>query len=446
MNTNAIRKKILDLAIHGKLVPQDPNDEPAAVLLERIRAEREALIKSGKIKRGRGESVLKECCDNSYYGKLPQGWALAQLDDVLYYEQPTSYIVESTDYNDSYKTPVLTAGKSFIVGHTNEINGICSELPVIIFDDFTTDSRYVDFRFKVKSSAMKILRGIGINVKYVFYYMQTIECNHSTHKRYWISDYSQKLILLPPLAEQNRIVSAIESAVTIIDEIERNKTDLRTAITAAKSKTLDLAIRGKLVQQDPTDEPADILLERILAERETLVKSGKIKRGKDESALKECCDNSYYEKISLGNVCILLNTPEIEYGTLPYLDVRYLRRGILPELKQSGRYLECGTPIILVDGENSGEVFFTHENGYMGSTFRELLILKAFDVNFVMLFIRFFQKELRENKTGSAIPHLNKKLFTELPLPLISKNRQRDIVCIIEKLFTYLDKIATNLT
>ncbi|GBU20438.1 type I restriction endonuclease [Fibrobacteres bacterium R8-0-B4] len=218
----AAKSKTLDLAIRGKLVQQDPTDEPAYVLLERIRAEREALIKSGKIKRGRGESVLKECCDNSYYGKLPQGWALAQLDDVLYYEQPTSYIVESTDYNDSYKTPVLTAGKSFIVGHTNEINGICSELPVIIFDDFTTDSRYVDFRFKVKSSAMKILRGIGINVKYVFYYMQTIECNHSTHKRYWISDYSQKLILLPPLAEQHCIVDLIEKTFELLDRIIMN--------------------------------------------------------------------------------------------------------------------------------------------------------------------------------------------------------------------------------
>ena len=156
--------------------------------------------------------------------------------------------------------------------------------------------------------------------------------------------------------------------------------------------------------------------------------------------------SSYYGKIRLGDVCVLLNTPEIEYGTFPYLEVRYLRRGISPELKQSGRYLERGTPIILVDGENSGEVFFTHENGYMGSTFRELLILKAFDVKFVVLFIRFFQKELRENKTGSAIPHLNKKLFAELPLPLIPINRQRDTVCIIEKLFKILDGIATNLS
>jgi type I restriction enzyme, S subunit len=159
------------------------------------------------------------CEVTSYYGKLPPGWALARLDDILDYEQPTSYIVESTDYNDDYKTPVLTAGKSFIVGYTNETNGICSELPVIIFDDFTTDCRYVDFRFKVKSSAMKILRGIGINIKYVFYCMQTIECNHSTHKRYWISDYSQKIILLPPLAEQYRIVDLIEKTFEFLDKI-----------------------------------------------------------------------------------------------------------------------------------------------------------------------------------------------------------------------------------
>jgi type I restriction enzyme S subunit len=159
-----------------------------------------------------------------------------------------------------------------------------------------------------------------------------------------------------------------------------------------------------------------------------------------------CGFTSYYGKIDLGDVCILLNTPEIEFGTLPYLEVRYLRRGMLPELKQSGRYLERGTPVILVDGENSGEVFFTPENGYMGSTFRELLILNAFDVKFVMLFIGFFQKELRENKTGSAIPHLNKKLLAKLPLPLMPINRQRNTVCIVEKLFMILDNIAANLS
>ena len=192
------KSKILDLAISGKLVPQDPNDEPAIELLKRINPDFEP-------------------CDNSHYGNLPQGWAVCRLEDILDYEQPQAYIVNSTDYSDEYETPVLTAGKSFIIGYTNETNGICDRLPVIIFDDFTTDSKLVDFPFKVKSSAMKILRTKGeINIDYIAYYMSITRLIGDTHKRYWISEYSKLLIPIPPYQEQLRIVETVE---TIFNEI-----------------------------------------------------------------------------------------------------------------------------------------------------------------------------------------------------------------------------------
>ncbi|GHS85486.1 type I restriction endonuclease EcoR124II [Synergistales bacterium] len=215
----AAKSKILSLAIRGKLVPQDPADEPASVLLDRIRAERESLVKQGKIKLAKSDSVIFRGDDNSYYVGLAESWAVCQLCEILDYEQPTQYIVNTTDYRDEYKTPVLTAGKSFIIGYTQEQTGICSDLPVIIFDDFTTDSRYVDFPFKVKSSAMKILRTNWVDIKYLNHFMKTVECNHTTHKRYWISDYSQKYVALPPLAEQQRIVAAIEVAFEQLDSI-----------------------------------------------------------------------------------------------------------------------------------------------------------------------------------------------------------------------------------
>ena len=192
------KSKILDLAISGKLVPQDPNDEPAIELLRRI-------------------NPAFKPCDNSHYGNLPQGWAVCRLEDILDYEQPQAYIVNSTDYSDEYETPVLTAGKSFIIGYTNETNGICDRLPVIIFDDFTTDSKLVDFPFKVKSSAMKILRTKGeININYIAYYMSITRLIGDTHKRYWISEYSKLLIPIPPYQEQLRIVETVE---TIFNEI-----------------------------------------------------------------------------------------------------------------------------------------------------------------------------------------------------------------------------------
>ena len=219
------KSKILDLAIRGKLVLQNPYDEPASVLIERIRVEKEELIKQGKIKRDKKESVIFKGDDNSYYEKygekLPSGWGVTNFETILSYEQPTNYIVKDTNYNSEYETPVLTAGKSFILGYTDEKENIFSELPVIIFDDFTTESKFVDFPFKVKSSAMKILH-INTDLvmpKFAFYLIQATQIDHDNHQRYWISTYSQELLGLPPINEQKRILSALEHYFSLIEMI-----------------------------------------------------------------------------------------------------------------------------------------------------------------------------------------------------------------------------------
>ena len=197
-----LKSKILSLAIRGQLVPQDANDEPAEVLLKQINPEYKS----------RG---------NLHYKNLPKGWAVCKLEDILEYKQPQEYIVNSVDYDDSYNTPVLTAGKSFIIGYTNETEGIFNELPVIIFDDFTTASKYVDFKFKVKSSAMKILKPKGnVNLAYIHYFMSITRLISDTHKRYWISEYSKLIVPLPPLAEQQRIVEQVEKLFKQLDEIQ----------------------------------------------------------------------------------------------------------------------------------------------------------------------------------------------------------------------------------
>ena len=146
-------------------------------------------------------------------------WREYELGELLSYEQPTPYIVESTDYNDKYKTPVLTAGKSFILGYTNETNGVYTALPVIIFDDFTTASQYVNFEFKVKSSAMKILTPNTELVlpKFIYYRMQIIQFDHSTHKRYWIQQYSKIKVSIPPIPVQEQIIAKIEELFSELD-------------------------------------------------------------------------------------------------------------------------------------------------------------------------------------------------------------------------------------
>lgn len=151
---------------------------------------------------------------------MPEGWAVCRLEDIVEYEQPTAYIVSSTDYDDSYPTPVLTAGKSFMIGHTNDEEGIFSNLPCIIFDDFTTDSKLVNFPFKVKSSAMKILKvHENVDIEYVASFMSITRLIGDTHKRYWISEYSKLEMPLPPYKEQVRIMNQIKLLFERLDSI-----------------------------------------------------------------------------------------------------------------------------------------------------------------------------------------------------------------------------------
>ena len=195
------KSKILDFAIHGKLVPQDPNDEPAIELLKRI-------------------NPNFTPCDNGHYPQLPDGWCKCRLEDIVEYEQPQAYIVNSTDYDDRYLTPVLTAGKSFVIGYTNETEGIYQNTPCIIFDDFTTDSKLVDFPFKVKSSAMKILKvAADIEIEYVAMFMNITRLIGDTHKRYWISEYSKLCMPIPPRKEQKRIINATNAMFEKLDAI-----------------------------------------------------------------------------------------------------------------------------------------------------------------------------------------------------------------------------------
>ena len=171
-------------------------------------------------------------CKNRLYKKIYKMAANGELSDnyndwkedilfnILPYEQPTKYIVESTKYDDSYNTPVLTAGKTFILGYTNEKEGIFDSGEVIIFDDFTTDSKYVDFPFKVKSSAMKILKPRDyMNPKFCYYIMQSLDFDSSTHKRYWISEFSQQKVKFPDKNTQDKIVEKVDNILRLIDMI-----------------------------------------------------------------------------------------------------------------------------------------------------------------------------------------------------------------------------------
>jgi type I restriction enzyme M protein len=234
-------------------LPNDLFDEGGAI--DVLRAQKIAIESRGKNKLIQKNSrfawsvkkeIIAESGDYRLSGDFYQEdknkqhhkWETVELGSVLDYEQPTKYIVKSVNYSDDYTTPVLTAGKTFILGHTNETEGICKEdLPVIIFDDFTTATKFVDFPFKVKSSAMKILHAdeSKADTRFLFHLMQRIKFPINEHKRYWISEYSKIKIPLPPLKIQKEIMQKINLKQVEIkrkrSEIEELENDINNIIS-----------------------------------------------------------------------------------------------------------------------------------------------------------------------------------------------------------------------
>ena len=246
-----------------------------------------------------------------------------------------------------------------------------------------------------------------------------------------ISNYE---IPLPPLEEQCRIFTEIKHWISLIDVIENGKWNINETIKQAKSKILNLAIHGKLVPQDPTDEPASELLKRINPKAEIT------------------SDNGHYQKLPEGwvitpmqTLCALVDGEKQNGIERINLDVKYLRGEREAKVLTSGKYTAAKTLLILVDGENSGEVFRAPVDGYQGSTFKQLSIHEEVYTDYVLQVINLHRKTLRENKVGSAIPHLNKKLFKAINVPIPPYEEQKRIVNAINITFTILDTIMENL-
>lgn len=301
-----------------------------------------------------------------------------------------------------------------------------------------------DYPFVVPDSHVSVVRtDNNIESAYVYAYFSSDLVQEylgsnlagsTNQKELYINVLESLAIPIPPYKEQTHIVSEINKWNKYIDTIEQRKQDLQITIKQAKSKILDLAIHGKLVPQDPTDEPACELLKRINPKAEIT------------------CDNPHYRNLpqgwavtSMQMLCSLVDGEKQNGIERINLDVKFLRGEREANTLSSGKYTAVNSLLILVDGENSGEVFRTPIEGYQGSTFKQLAINGNMNTEYVLQVINLHRKTLRENKVGSAIPHLNKKLFKAIEVPIPPYKEQQRIVNAISKAFTTLDAISENL-
>ena len=337
MNTKALRQKILDLAIRGKLVPQDPNDEPAEVLLERIRKQKQQMLKEGKLKKKdiKNDTIIFKGEDNLHYEKFQDG-TVKCIEDEIPFEVPKGWewsrlnsIVDVRDGTHDTPTYVdkgipLITSKNLVEGGIDYSNvKYISEKDAISINE-RSGVNIGDILFAMIGTIgnpSMITKDILISIKNVALFKFTFSKNLSNHFVMYFLDYAQEdmknkpsgglqpfvslnflrtyLVPVPPVEEQQRIVFILADSINKIRNIDVLKNELTASVEKAKSKILDLAIRGKLVPQDPNDEPASVLLERIRTEKEELIKQGKIKRDKKESVIFKGEDNSYYLRTEL---------------------------------------------------------------------------------------------------------------------------------------------------
>ena len=464
MDTKKLKQKILDLAIHGKLVPQDPNDEPASVLLERIRAEKERLISEGKIKRSR--KTVKTADTHHYEQDVPNGWAISSLDNLATFGGGKTPSMDNKEYWNHGKYLWITS-KDMKFEHITDsmlkISDVALEQMTIYEKDtllvvtrsgilrHTLPIAILDVQATVNQDIKAISCYMGEIHKYIYYAIkaqenQILEYYHKDGTTVDSIDFDKfkKLpIPLPPLAEQLRIIEAIERWFALIDTIEKSKEGLETAIKQTKSKILDIAIHGKLVPQDPKDEPASELLKRINPKAQIP------------------CDNEHYAQLPKGWTCIKLGSV-----------ARYINgRAFKPE-----EWMTEGLPIIRIQNLNDDTAYYNRSTSEFEEKYRikkgDLLFAWAASLGaflwqgedawlnqhifkvepypfigkmFLYYAFRGLIDEFYRNSHGSGMVHITKRQFEDIYLSLPPLEEQKRIVETINIFFNVLDTIQENL-
>ena len=501
IDTKALREKILDLAIRGKLVPQDPNDEPASVLLERIRAQKQQMVKEGKLKAKdiKNDTIIFKGEDNLHYEQfqdgtvkciedeipfeIPEGWAWTRLgtafttltgstpstqDKSLYgneypFYKPTDldygfYIECSKDmvslkgYNNGRITPqhsILVTCIGATIGKTGFVRnaGICNQQINAIVPNPLVYMEYFYFLFCSK------------------YMQQSIKANASATTLPILnkSGFDNLLVPMSPLKQQEKITNAIIDTFSFVENIEKDADFLEKCISVIKSKILDLAIRGKLVPQDPNDEPASVLLERIKAEKEELIKQGKIKRDKKESVIFKGEDNSYYqdlpknwELVAFSNIADLISGRDLkpeEYNSdrigIPYITgASNFNEGniLINRWTTSPKSISIKNDILLSCKGTVGELAINdYDKIHIARQIMAIRVSTKINLKYIKLFFESMILEIKKSADG-LIPGISRDDILSLDIPLPPIAEQKRIVEAIEAIFAQLNEITDSIS
>ena len=503
MDTKALRQKILDLAIRGKLVPQDPNDEPASVLLERIRTEKQQMVKDGKLKAKdiKNDSVIFVGEDNLHYEKMPDG-TVKCIEDEIPFELPDgwewarlgvafshntgkalnksktegtmlTYITTSNLYWNRFELEQLKS-MPFTDSEVEKCTVRKGDLLVCEGGDIGRAAIWnYDNEIRIQNHIHRLRAYIELNIEFFYHVFYLYKLTDMiSGKGIGIQGLSSNQLHsipmpLPPIQEQHRIVAKLNELISFIEAIESDKADLQTTIQLTKSKILDLAIRGKLVPQNPDDEPASILLDRIRAEKEELIKQGKIKRNKKESVIYKGDDNSYYEVIGKDaeNIdddipydipdgwawCRIKDICQMNAGKSKHKDQIFPEpfnncfpcyggnghRGYVDTYNYEGKYSIVGRQGALCGNVNTAEgKFYATEHA---------VVVTLFDkVNFEWSFFTLKTLNLNQYATGAAQPGLSVANIQNVFIPVPPLSEQKRIADKVSRLFSLLDSIAEN--
>ena len=512
MDTKALRQKILDLAIRGKLVPQDPNDEPAEVLLERIREQKQQMLKEGKLKKKdiKNDTIIFKGEDNLHYEKLQDG-TVKCIEDEIPFEVPEGWarFLAITINRDSERKPISASQRTDVekIYDYYGASGKIDKIDKYIFDEkllligedganLVTRSKPIAFfaegKYWVNNHAHCIDSPDKSILQFICFFINAINLEKyvtgSAQPKMTQDNMNSILVALPPYKEQQLISQQLDIIWASIDKIEFEKENVLKLVDNAKSKILDLAIRGKLVSQDSNNEPASVLLERIRAEKEELIKQGKIKRDKKESVIFKGDDNSYYERVGdiisniddeipfevpqnwewsrLQTICypitdgthktptysdsgyIFLSAKNITTGKINWNDIMYIPKSLHDELysrvspKMNDILLaKNGTTGVaaIVDRECEFDIYVT------------LALLRVINNNISSQYLlkiiasNTIQDYFKSSLKGIGVPNLHLEHIRTTLIPIPPINEQNKIVEKIYQYYSLLDSIVQNI-